>query len=88
MEVKFTKRFLKELAKIPSQERERIEQFVFEELPASENLEPFTNVIKMKGHDRFYRAKFGNYRIGIEKEEEGLLLKRALHRKDIYKFFP
>jgi mRNA interferase RelE/StbE len=79
---------LKELAKVPAQERQRMEHFVFEEVAASESLASFTQVTKMKGYDHFYRARFGNYRLGIEKQGDVLLFKRALHRKDIYKFFP
>jgi hypothetical protein len=37
-----TERFLKELAKIPAQERQRMEHLAFEEVSASESLVSFT----------------------------------------------
>ncbi|WP_202807006.1 type II toxin-antitoxin system RelE family toxin [Planktothrix agardhii] len=43
---------------------------------------------KLQGYDTFYRIRLGNYRIGIELNEDTIIFTRFLHRKDIYKFFP
>lgn len=82
------KRFLKDLAKIPSENRARIETFIFKELDQYQNVEQIGNMKKLKGHNTFYRVRFGNYRVGIRYENEKLTVERVLHRKEIYKFFP
>ncbi len=87
MKIFINKKFLKDLAKIPSKNRARIEAFVFEELERYRNIEQIGNMEKLKGHDTFYRIRFGDYRMGIRYENEELTIERILHRKEIYKFF-
>ena len=88
MKISINKRFLKDLAKIPSGDRARIEMFVFEELEQYEGIEQIGNMEKLQGYDKFYRARFGNYRVGVRYENNELTVERVLHRKEIYKFFP
>ncbi|MGB5593914.1 MAG: type II toxin-antitoxin system RelE/ParE family toxin, partial [Crocosphaera sp.] len=42
----------------------------------------------LKGYQSFYRIKIGDYRIGIEADNNELIFVRFLHRKEIYRFFP
>jgi len=65
----------------------RVKQ-VIEEIKQTDCLEPIKSLKKMKGYDTFYRIRLGNYRMGIEVEEEVIIITRLLHRKDIYKYFP
>ncbi len=88
MKITVDKKFLKDLTKIPAKDRARIEVFVFEELERYQNLHEIGNLEKLHGHDTFYRARFGNYRVGVRYENDELTLERVLHRKEIYKFFP
>lgn len=88
MNTVFRKRFLKELSKIPQGERQRIEKFVFDELPEAKFLSELGNVEHMKGYPSYYKVRFGQYRIGIKVENDRVILERALHRKDIYRYFP
>lgn len=89
MQVAYTKTFLKDLAKVvPQKRREQIEKFVFEELPALSAIEASGNIEKMVGHKNHYKARFGNYRIGMIKSGNQVELLRVMGRKDIYKFFP
>lgn len=88
MRVRYQKVFLKELASIPPNLRARIEQFVFEEMPRAESLEQTGKAERMKGYPGFYKARFGDYRIGMRMEGDSVILERALHRKDIYRKFP
>ncbi len=46
------------------------------------------DIKKLKGDSISYRIKFGDYRIGLEYEDNSIKLIRFLHRKDIYKYFP
>ncbi len=44
---------------------------------------------KMEGHKKFYRIRIGDYRIGIELEEDTTLRFIIIaDRKEIYKKFP
>jgi len=65
MEVSYSKKFLKQLAGISLETRE-----------------------KMQGYDGFYKVRFGNYRLGLAIENDLVIVKTVMHRKEIYKFFP
>jgi mRNA interferase RelE/StbE len=86
--VEYRKRFLKELAKIPSVERKQIEQFVFDELPSLELIAKSGKIERMKGYPSCYKVRFGDYRIGLRLEGNTIVFERVLHRKDIYRYFP
>ncbi|WP_194976701.1 type II toxin-antitoxin system RelE family toxin [Aquiflexum lacus] len=88
MEIQVNKQFLKDLLKIPIPTREKIEILVFEEAESYKSLEETGLFIKLKGYKNFYRARFGEYRIGVQYSNGKIIFERALHRKDIYKFFP
>ena len=47
-----------------------------------------TNLKKLKGESDYYRIRLGSYRIGIRIEDDLVVFIRALHRKDIYRYFP
>lgn len=80
--------FLKQLASLPDNVRERVEKFAFDELPALGSLSEAGNVEKLRGYKNCYRARFGNYRVGIEIEDGIAILKVVLHRRDVYRRFP
>lgn len=46
-----------------------------------------SGVVKMKGSDREYRIRVGDYRVRYEINDEGLiaLLLQCRHRKEVYK---
>ena len=88
MEVVFTKRFLKDLASIPSKQRKEIEDFVFERISQVSNFTELKVFEKMSGYDDCYKARFGSYRVGAIIQDNVIELKRVMNRKDIYKYFP
>jgi len=88
MKIHYRKSFLKEPSKIPSEIRSRIEDFVFEELPKVRSISDVRIVEQMKGYPSYYKVRFGSYRIGVKMENDTVVLERALHRKDIYRYFP
>ena len=88
MRVEYRKRFLRELSKIPSDTRIKIEKFVFEDLPGADFIYEVGVIEQMRGYRSYYKARFGSYRIGLKIEKEKAIFERALHRKDIYRFFP
>ena len=87
--VEYTKRFLKELAKLPKSVQERVEVIVFDELECSN---PFDlgYLEKMKGYTDKYKVRVGNYRIGLtlDKKTKIVICQRIAHRREIYRIFP
>jgi mRNA interferase RelE/StbE len=88
LEIRINKTFLKELSRVPANQRITIEQFVFNEAINFTSPEDIPNLKKLKGYKFYYRIRFGNYRAGIRIQNNMLVFERLLHRKDIYKFFP
>ena len=88
MKIEYRKKFLKELSKIPIGERLRIESFVFKELPKANSIFELGNVEQMKGYPSYYKIRFGQYRVGHKMKDDKPIFERALHRKDIYRYFP
>ena len=88
MRIVYRKRFLKELSKIPTETRLRIEQLVFKERLEANSIFELGKVEKMKGFPSYYKIRFGSYRIGLRIKDDTVILERALHRKDIYRYFP
>ena len=88
MDIKVNRRFLKDLIKVPVNERMKIERLVFEVSSTLESIESAGIFEKLKGYKSFYKARFGNYRIGVSYSDDTLIFQRVLHRKEIYKYFP
>jgi mRNA interferase RelE/StbE len=82
------KKFLKDLAKLPASDRKRVEVFVFNESENIHSIESFGGFEKLKGYAGYYRVRFGDYRVGVKYEGDVLVFERALHRKEIYRYFP
>ena len=85
----YKRTFLKDLAKLPSRYKEKIEKLVFDEIPNLENIFNFIDIKRMRGYRNYYRIRVGNYRIGckIEKDKR-VIFYRVKSRKDIYRVFP
>ena len=65
---RFKKTFLKDLAELPTAYRKRIERLVFEEFPKMSTLSDKLDILKIQGHENYYRIRIGDYRIGCEIE--------------------
>lgn len=82
----FRKTFLKELANIPKNYRDKMEADVFDE---DYNL-ILNKCEKLKGYKDKFKIRYGDYRIGItiNRKSNDIIFERVAHRKDIYKLFP
>lgn len=87
--VEYTKRFLKELSKLPKHIQARAEKIVFDELLSTDPFE-LGYLEHMTGYLDKYKIRIGKYRIGItmDKTQKLLICQRIAHRKDIYRIFP
>jgi len=79
---------LKDLALIPSKQRIKVEEIVFQEIPGYKLLSDIKNLKKLQGYELYYRIRIGDYRIGVKVENQSLVFERILHRKNIYNLFP
>lgn len=84
----YDRKFLKDLAKIPSKNRIKIERFIFKEISSYNNISEISKAEKLIGHKNYYKIRFGDYRVGIYYDRSTLKFERVLHRKEIYRFFP
>ena len=87
--IEYTKRFLKELSKLPKETRAKAKKMVFEEL-LSANPFDLGYLERMTGYPDKYKIRIGRYRVGItiDKTNKLLICQRIAHRKDIYRVFP
>lgn len=85
---KYSKKFLKELANIPSDKRQVLEFFVFEFIKQIDSLDGIKNLKKLQGHKSAYRVRFGDYRLGFFYEDGEIQLERVIHRSKFYRKFP
>ncbi len=81
--VRTKKSFEKDLQKCPPEVAERI----LERLTALAS-NPFpVGVVKLKGHERAYRMRVGDYRViyEVDTKQKVIQVSYARHRKDVYK---
>jgi mRNA interferase RelE/StbE len=87
--VRYTKTFLKELARLPKNVRGRAEAIVF---GGEIKEDPYLNgkTQKLSGFKSFYKIRIGDYRIGLLIDEDNQIIEfqRILHRREIYRKFP
>lgn len=88
MKILVNRVFLKELSKLPTKERIKVEKLLFQEIEYYASTSQIPNLQKLKGYKIYYKIRFGDYRIGLKMEGHTLIFERILHRKDIYKFYP
>lgn len=94
MKTGFRKSFERDLKKV-ERDREVLDRIraAIEGVDAAEELRELTNIKKLRGGSGdYYRLRVGDYRIGLEVEEEAdevvVVFIRCLHRRDIYRYFP
>jgi len=88
MKIEYKKKFLKELCKLPNEYSQTIEEFVFDIFPTYDNLSEIGKVEKMTGYKNYFKIRFGDYRVGIKKEDNTIIIETVKHRREIYKYFP
>jgi len=88
MIVKIDKSFVKDVARIKDKHlRKRIADCI-DEVRNSDSLTQTGSLKKILGESEYYRIRIGDFRLGIKVSGNSVIFIRALHRKDIYRFFP
>ena len=88
METAYKRSFLKDLRKLPSDYRRRVEKFALEESVAADALGELGPCVKITGYSHYYRKRFGDFRVGFTIKENVITFYRVLHRREIYRYFP
>jgi mRNA interferase RelE/StbE len=87
MKVQFRASFAKDLQSIRDKHLlGRIKQVV-ESVERAESLEDIPHLKKLRGGN-YFRIRLGDYRLGLVMERDEVAFVRALHRKDVYRYFP
>ena len=88
MEIRRHRRFDRDLRRIRDPDLIRRVGQRIEELEAAAGIAEVRNVERVKGRERHYRARIGDYRLGFALEDGTAVLVRFLHRREIYDSFP
>ena len=90
MKLTLKKTFLKDLSRVVEPQKTEVKNFLDELSENPRVLETFPHVKKLQGKKsgRFFRVRFGDYRLGYEKKADEIIVYRILHRKEIYRYFP
>jgi mRNA interferase RelE/StbE len=89
LDVQYREQFLKDLKKLKKQPIYRqVLELTFTTLPQAESLQAIANVKAMAGYPGRYRIRIGDYRVGIEVQDQTLEIIRVMHRRDFYRYFP
>ena len=89
MNLEFKKSFARDLKRKKHEKQflERVKQ-VIQELDDAENILEIKNLKKLGAEGNYYRIRIGDYRIGLIIENDNVCFVRALHRNEIYRYFP
>jgi mRNA interferase RelE/StbE len=84
----FKRTFLKDVEALgDAATRQRVRE-VITQVESAAKLEETQGIKKLRGADRCYRIRIGDYRLGLLIEEGTIVFVRCLHRRDIYRYFP
>jgi len=88
LKVEFKKSFVKDLERVRDKSlKERVRQTI-ERVEEAQTLQEIGNVKRLRGGERYYRIRVGDYRLGLMLEGDTVIFVRFLHRKDVYRYFP
>ena len=88
MKVRFKASFAKDLRALDDKSlRERIKALIAT-VESAQTLAEVPNLKKLRGAGAFYRARIGDYRVGMAEEEDAIVFVRVLHRREVYRYFP
>ena len=88
MEIRYHAQFNRDLRQLRNPSlADSIEQTILE-LKAASSLADIRGIRRVRGEGRHYRIRIGEYRLGITQDGDTIILRRLLHRSEIYRNFP
>ena len=88
MKIEFRSSFLKDIKRIEDSDLKKRVRDIIEKTEQAQNLYEIENIKKLRGGERYYRIRLGDYRIGLVLEDDTVVFVRFLHRRDIYRYSP
>jgi mRNA interferase RelE/StbE len=88
LNVEFRASFARDLKRVKDEKLKARVREVIDRVEQAQSLQEVENLKKLRGGDRYYRIRIGDYRIGLAVEESTVIFVRFLHRKDVYRYFP
>ena len=88
MKTEFKSSFARDLRKIRDASLQKQLKEMLELIERVQSLQEIGDIKKLKGGDRYYRIRVGDYRMGLILDNDTVVFVRFLHRKDLYKYFP
>lgn len=88
MKVGFKRSFVKDLKRVRDKALKKRVKETIELVEQAQNLQEVGNIQTLRGGDRYYRIRIGDYRLGLLLEGDTVIFVRFLHRKDVYRYFP
>ena len=88
MNLEFKASFARDLKKIRDEKLKAKIRAVIQLVEQAHSLQEIANTRKLRGSDRHYRVRIGDYRIGLSVEGSTVTFVRFLHRRDVYRYFP
>jgi mRNA interferase RelE/StbE len=88
MIVKIDKSFVKDINRIKDNRLRNHISDCINQVEKADSLKQVVSLKKITGETHYYRIRLGEYRIGIKVSGNSVIFIRALHRKEIYRYFP
>ena len=88
MEVRYHAQFDRDLRRLRNPTLAHNIEQIIAELKAASSLAEVRGVRRLRGEGRHYRIRIGEHRLGITQDGDTIILRRLLHRSEIYRNFP
>jgi mRNA interferase RelE/StbE len=59
-----------------------------ESVEQAESLLDIPHLRRLRAKGRYYRIRVGDYRLGLTVDGDEVCFVRALHRREVYRYFP
>ena len=88
MEIRFRPRFNRELRRTRNPNLRRRVEHATEDVKTASAVSEISGIRRLSASGNFYRIRVGDYRIGVEVEDDVVILARFGHRREFYRSFP
>jgi len=88
LKVRFRASFARDLRALKDQDLLGRIKALIESVENAKTLADVVGLKKLRGGGAYYRARVGDYRVGLAVEEDVVAFVRVLHRREVYRYFP
>jgi mRNA interferase RelE/StbE len=88
LKVTFRASFARDLRAIKNRSLLNRIRTIIESVELAESLASVPGLKKLQARGDYYRIRLGDYRIGLEIENDTVTFVRVLHRREVYRYFP